>query len=128
MTLSICAIASGAALGALLRWYFATRLNVLFPRLPPGTLTANIFGAYLIGIAMAVFVAHPGLSREWQLLTVTGFLGGLTTFSSFSAEVVTSLLEGRSFWAISTVAVHVIGSIVMTLCGVGTVRLVRTVL
>jgi fluoride ion exporter CrcB/FEX len=62
MTLSICAIASGAALGALLRWYFATRLNVLFPRLPPGTLTANIFGAYLIGIAMAVFVAHPGVT------------------------------------------------------------------
>jgi fluoride exporter len=127
MLLSVCAIALGAALGALLRWYFATRLNALFPQLPPGTLAANILGGYLIGIAMAVFLANPVLSREWQLLTVTGFLGGLTTFSTFSAEVVTALIEGRSIWAISTIAVHVTGSILMTLCGVGTVRLVRNV-
>jgi fluoride exporter len=125
MTLSICAIALGAALGALLRWYFATRLNAYFPRLPPGTLAANILGGYLIGIAMAVFIANPGLSREWQLLTVTGFLGGLTTFSTFSAEVVTALVEGRAMWAVSTIAVHVIGSVVMTLFGVGTVRLIQ---
>jgi CrcB protein len=93
--------------------------------LPPGTLAANILGGYLIGIAMAVFIANPGLSREWQLLTVTGFLGGLTTFSTFSAEVVTALVEGRAMWAVSTIAVHVIGSVVMTLCGVGTVRLIQ---
>jgi fluoride exporter len=127
MTLSICAIALGAALGALLRWYFATRLNALFPQLPPGTLAANILGGYLIGIAMAVFLANPGLAREWQLLTVTGFLGGLTTFSTFSAEVVTALLEGRSLWALSTIAVHVTGSVVMTLFGVGTVRLIQSI-
>jgi fluoride exporter len=125
MLLSICAIAFGAALGALLRWYFAMRLNALFPQLPPGTLMANILGGYLIGIAMAVFLAYPGLSREWQLLTVTGFLGGLTTFSTFSAEVVTALIEGRGFWAASTAAVHVFGSVVMTLCGVWTVRFVQ---
>jgi len=128
MTLSITAIAVGAALGALLRWYLANRLNAMFPQLPPGTLTANILGGYLIGVAMAVFLAYPALAPEWRMLTVTGFLGGLTTFSTFSAEVVTALLEGRSLWAISTVATHVIGSVVMTLFGVGTVRLVRNFL
>jgi CrcB protein len=128
MLISILAIATGAALGALLRWYFATRLNASFPQLPPGTLVANILGAYLIGIAMAVFLTFPSLSPQWRLLTVTGFLGGLTTFSTFSAEVVTALLEGRGLWALSTVAAHVLGSIVMTLCGVGTVRFFRTLI
>jgi CrcB protein len=128
MLISILAIATGAALGALLRWYFATRLNASFPQLPPGTLVANILGAYLIGIAMAVFLTFPSLSPHWRLLTVTGFLGGLTTFSTFSAEVVTALLEGRGLWALSTVAAHVLGSIVMTLCGVGTVRFFRTLI
>jgi CrcB protein len=125
MTLSVCAVAVGAALGALLRWFFATRFNALFPQLPPGTLAANLLGGYLVGIAMATFFALPSLAPEWRLLTVTGFLGGLTTFSTFSAEVVTALLGGRSLWALSTVAAHVLGSIVMTLCGVGTVRLFR---
>jgi len=128
MVMSIVAISVGAALGALLRWYFATRLNSLFPALPPGTLAANIVGGYLIGIAMAVFLAFPGLSPYWRLLTVTGFLGGLTTFSTFSAEVVTALLEGRTLWAVSTVGAHVCGSVVMTLLGVATVRLTRGLL
>jgi CrcB protein len=127
MTLSIIAIIVGASLGALLRWYFANRLNTLFPQLPPGTLAANILGGYLIGIAMAVFLAYPTLAPEWRLLTVTGFLGGLTTFSTFSAEVVTALIEGRALWAAWTIAVHVTGSVVMTFLGVGTVRLVRNV-
>ena len=128
MLTSIVAIAIGASLGALLRWYLATRLNSSFPPIPPGTLAANILGAYLIGIAIAVFLAFPTLSPQWRLLTVTGFLGGLTTFSTFSAEVVTALLEGRSVWALSTIAAHVLGSIIMTLLGVGTVRLVRSLL
>ncbi|HEY2781759.1 MAG TPA: fluoride efflux transporter CrcB [Steroidobacteraceae bacterium] len=128
MFLSITAIAVGAALGALLRWYFATRLNQIFPQLPPGTLAANLLGGYLIGIGMAVFFAMPSLPPEWRLLTVTGFLGGLTTFSTFSAEVVTALMEGRAFWAISTIATHVLGSIVMTLLGVGTVRVFKPLL
>jgi CrcB protein len=127
MLISICAIGLGAALGALLRWYLATRLNATFPQLPPGTLAANILGAYLIGIAMAVFLAFPALSPQWRLLTVTGFLGGLTTFSTFSAEVVTALMDGRSVWALSTVVTHVVGSVVMTLFGVGTVRCIRSV-
>lgn len=125
MIISVGAIAFGAALGALLRWYFANRLNAVFPQLPPGTLAANILGGYLIGIAMAVFLAYPSLSPQWRLLTVTGFLGGLTTFSTFSAEVVTALLQGRSLWAISTIFTHVIGSVLMTLLGVGTVHLIR---
>ncbi len=128
MMLSIGVISLGAALGALLRWYFANRWNALFPALPPGTLIANMLGGYLIGIAMAVFVANPALSPQWRLLTVTGFLGGLTTFSTFSAEVVTAIMEGQSVWAILTVAVHVTGSVLMTLCGLGTVRLARSLL
>ena len=128
MLISICAIAFGAALGALLRWYLADRLNASFPQLPPGTLAANILGAYLIGIAIAVFLAFPALSPQWRLLTVTGFLGGLTTFSTFSAEVAMAMLEGRSIWALLTIAAHVFGSIMMTLLGVGTVRVVRGLL
>ncbi len=122
MLASILVIAIGAALGALLRWYLAARFNQMFPQLPPGTLAANLLGGYLIGIAMAVFLAFPSLSPQWKLLTVTGFLGGLTTFSTFSAEVVTALLEGQGLWALSTIASHVIGSVVMTLLGVFTVR------
>lgn len=128
MGISITAIAIGAALGALLRWYLAMRFNQIFPQLPPGTLAANLLGGYLIGIAMAGFLAVPTLSPEWRLLTVTGFLGGLTTFSTFSAEVVTALLEGRNLWAVSTVATHVVGSVVMTLLGVGTVRMLKPLL
>lgn len=127
MWISIAVIGVGAALGALLRWFLATRLNPVFPQLPPGTLTANLVGGYLIGVAMALFLAIPSLSPMWRLLTVTGFLGGLTTFSTFSAEVATALLEGQGLWAISTIAAHVVGSIVMTLLGVGTVRVLRPI-
>jgi len=122
---SIAVICIGAALGALLRWYLSQKLNARFADLPPGTLAANIIGAYLIGIGMAVFVAYPNLSPQWRLFTITGFLGGLTTFSSFSAEVTTALLVGHGGWALLTVAAHVLGSIVMTLLGIGTVRVVR---
>jgi CrcB protein len=125
MLISIVVIAIGGSLGCLLRWYFALRLNGQFPNLPPGTLTANLVGGYLIGVAMAVFIAYPELSPQLKLLIVTGFLGGLTTFSSFSAEVVTALLSGRAMWAVATIAVHVVGSITMTILGVLTVRLLR---
>ncbi|MEO7207148.1 MAG: fluoride efflux transporter CrcB [Steroidobacteraceae bacterium] len=128
MLMSIAVISVGAALGALLRWYLAGRFNQFLPQLPPGTLAANLLGGYLIGIAMAVFLAFPTLSPQWRLLTVTGFLGGLTTFSTFSAEVVTALLEGRGLWAISTIATHVTGSVIMTLLGVATVRVLRSVI
>lgn len=122
MLISIAAIAIGASFGAVLRWYLANRLNSLFPSLPPGTLAANLLGAYLIGLALAIFLSFPTLSPEWRLLIVTGFLGGLTTFSTFSAEVVTALLEARWGWAIGTIAIHVSGSIGLTLVGFATVK------
>ncbi|MCA6215842.1 fluoride efflux transporter CrcB [Ideonella sp. B7] len=123
--LAVIAISLGAALGALLRWVLGNQLNALFPMLPPGTLTANLLGGYLIGLAVAFFASHPTLPPEWRLLVVTGFLGGLTTFSTFSAEVVTQLMAGRLGWSLMTVLVHVAGSITMTLLGIGTVGLIR---
>ena len=125
MTLTLVAISVGAALGALLRWLLAVRLNALFPALPAGTLAANLVGGYLIGVAIAFFAQHPSLAPEWRLLTVTGFLGGLTTFSTFSAEVVAQLMAGRLVLALATIGVHVLGSVAMTLLGIGTVRLLR---
>lgn len=123
--LAVLAIALGASLGALLRWVLGNQLNAVFPFLPPGTLAANLLGGYLIGLAVAFFATHPTLPPEWRLFAVTGFLGGLTTFSTFSAEVVTQLMAGRLAWALAAVAVHVCGSLVMTLLGIGTVTLVR---
>ncbi len=117
---SIVAISSGATLGALLRWELGTRLNRLFPTIPPGTFAANVIGGYLIGVAVAFFAQHPSLAPEWRLLIITGFLGALTTFSTFSAEVVTLLQQGRIAWACGAIAVHVCGSLAMTLLGVST--------
>lgn len=125
MYLSIVAICIGASAGALLRWLLGMQLNALFPSIPLGTLTANLVGGYLIGVAMAFFASQPAMSPEWRLLTVTGFLGGLTTFSTFSAEVVTQLMAGRLVLALSAIAVHVLGSLMMTLLGIGTVSLFR---
>jgi CrcB protein len=125
MYLSIAAIGLGASLGALLRWFLGTKLNALFPSLPPGTLTANLVGSYLIGVAMAYLAGHPTVPTEWRLFAITGFLGGLTTFSTFSAEVVSHLTDGRLGWAASTIAIHVLGSVAMTLLGIGTVSLFR---
>jgi CrcB protein len=119
------AIGGGAAIGALLRWALGTRLNGWFPLLPPGTLAANLLGAYLIGIAVAFLAGHPALPPAWRLFVVTGFLGGLTTFSTFSAEVATQLTEGRLGWAAAAVAAHVLGSLALTLLGMGTVALIR---
>ena len=125
MTLAIVAVSVGAALGALLRWLLGIQLNGLFPSLPAGTLVANLLGGYLVGVAVAVFAQHPALPAEARLLVITGFLGGLTTFSAFSAEVVQQLMGGRIGWALATIAVHVVGSIAMTLAGIGTVALLR---
>jgi CrcB protein len=123
---SIFAIALGAALGALLRWLLGLKLNTLFPSIPPGTLAANLIGGYIIGLAIAFFAAVPGLSPEWRLLVITGFCGGLTTFSTFSAEVVTLLQQGRFSWVLASVAVHVTGSLLMTIAGIATVHLARS--
>ncbi|WP_018604359.1 fluoride efflux transporter CrcB [Uliginosibacterium gangwonense] len=122
---SILAISLGASLGAVLRWILGTSLNALFPSIPPGTLAANLIGGYLIGLAVAFFGQHPSLAPEWRLFVITGFLGGLTTFSTFSAEVTTLLQQGRLLWAGAAVSVHVIGSLMMTLAGMATISLLK---
>ena len=124
---SILAISLGGSCGCLLRWFLGNRLNSLFPLLPPGTLTANLLGGYLIGLAMAFFAGHPGLPPQWRLLVITGFLGGLTTFSTFSAETATLLQQGRWLWACGAISVHVVGSLVMTILGIATVAMLRSV-
>ncbi|SCZ85442.1 fluoride efflux transporter CrcB [Nitrosomonas mobilis] len=124
---SILAICIGASLGAVLRWLLGLSLNALFPTIPLGTLAANLIGGYLIGMALAIFTQHPGLAPEWRLLVITGFLGGLTTFSTFSAEVTVLIQEGRMLWAIGAISVHVIGSLMMTMLGLATVSAFRTI-
>lgn len=114
---AIVAIALGSALGALLRWFLGMRLNSLFPEVPPGTLAANLIGGYIIGLAVGYFAQVPGIAPEWRLLIITGFCGGLTTFSTFSAEVVSLLQQGRLAWAMGAIAIHVSGSLLMTLAG-----------
>ncbi len=118
---SIVAISAGAALGALLRWWLGNRLNSLFPSLPPGTLAANVIGAYVIGCAIAFFARYPALPAEWRLLVITGFCGGLTTFSTFSAEVVAQIERGQGLWGLAEVATHVGASLLMTAAGIATV-------
>ena len=122
---SILAISLGASAGAVLRWLLGRALNALFPLVPIGTLAANLIGGYLIGVALAIFAAIPQLAPEWRLLVITGFLGGLTTFSTFSAEVTTLLQQGRFQWAGTAIAVHVLGSLAMTMLGLATVALLR---
>ncbi|MQM30249.1 MAG: fluoride efflux transporter CrcB [Candidatus Accumulibacter phosphatis] len=123
---SVLAISIGAALGALLRWQLGIRLNSLFPTIPPGTLVANLVGAYLIGLAIAFFSSFSAISPEWRLLIITGFCGGLTTFSTFSAELAMLLQQGRLSWALGAAAAHVAGSVLMTLAGITTVVWARS--
>ncbi len=122
----ILAISLGSALGALLRWALGTKLNGLFPTMPPGTLTANLVGGYIIGLAIAFFAQTPNIAPEWRLLIITGFCGGLTTFSTFSAEVVSLLQQGRWSWAAGTIAIHVSGSLLMTLAGLASWQLLKS--
>ncbi len=125
MLYSILAISIGASLGATLRWLLGLWLNTLHHSLQMGTLTANLAGGYLIGIFMAIFLQHPHLSPEWRLLVITGFLGGLTTFSTFSAEVVALIQQQKLFWAAATIGTHVAGSLLPTLLGIATVTLFK---
>jgi len=121
----IVVISVGAIAGALLRWWLGNALNSHFPTIPPGTLAANLIGAYVVGIAIALFAAYPAIAPEWRLLVITGFCGALTTFSTYSAELVTLLQQGRAVWACAAALVHLGGSIVMTFAGIGTVALVK---
>jgi CrcB protein len=119
---SILSIFIGAGLGALLRWALSLGLNALFPAIPLGTLAANLIGGYLIGLAAVFFTVKAGLPPEWRLFVITGFMGGLTTFSTFSAEVVTSLAQSQIGWAVAEIGVHVCGSFALTALGMWTAR------
>jgi CrcB protein len=125
---SVVAISLGAALGANLRWVLSNELNAVLPHLPLGTLTANLIGAFLIGIGVALFAAMPALSAFWRLFFITGFLGALTTFSTFSAEVFSELQAGRWSWGVTGIVVHVAGSLLMVGFGMAVFFAVRQLL
>lgn len=116
------AVGLGAMLGAWLRWGLGLWLNPRFPGVPLGTLAANVAGGYLVGVAVAWISARPEIPPEWRLFVVTGFLGGLTTFSTFSAEVASLIQQGRLLWATAAVGSHVVGSLALTVLGLATVR------
>jgi CrcB protein len=118
MLLAVFAVSLGAAGGALLRWGLGAQLNALYPAVPLGTLSANLIGGYLVGVAIAYFAQAASIAPEWRLLIITGFCGGLTTFSTFSAEVVLLLQQGRVLWALAVIALHVVGSLAMTVLGI----------
>ena len=118
--LGFVAIGVGAALGAWLRWLLGASFNAVLPYLPLGTLAANLVGGYLIGIAVEYFMQHAALAPEWRLFIITGLLGGLTTFSTFSAEVVQLLQQGRWGWAGIEISSHLVGSLIFTLLGLAT--------
>jgi CrcB protein len=120
---SVFAVATGAALGALVRWWTSVALNSLFPEIPPGTLLVNLVGAYIIGVAIPWLTETPSLAPEIRLFVVTGFLGGLTTMSSFAGEAVILLRAGRLAMAAGAVLLHVAGSLVMCTLGMGTAAL-----
>lgn len=116
------AVGIGAALGAWLRWGFNSWLGPRSGEWPLGTIAANLVGGYLVGIAVAYFLLRPDLAPEWRLFVITGFLGGLTTFSTFSAEVTELLMRGDTLAGVGLAAVHLFGSLVLTAAGFATVR------
>jgi CrcB protein len=124
MIAQLAAIAAGATLGAWLRWGLAHWLNPRLADFPLGTLAANLLGGYLVGIAVAFFSANTSIAPEWRLLAITGFLGGLTTFSTFSAEVMLLVQEDRLPMAVVLALVHLLGSLALTALGFVTYRAV----
>ena len=117
------AVGLGAALGAWLRWWLGVRLNAVFPTIPPGTLAANLLGGFLVGVAVAFLNRNPSLQPEVRLFVITGFMGGLTTFSTFSSEVVALLGRGDYLWAGIAVGTHLFGSLALTGLGIAAVTL-----
>jgi CrcB protein len=115
---SMIAVFGGAGLGALLRWWLGGLLNPVFPTIPLGTVAANLIGGLLVGAASAFFTHNAGLPPEWRLLIITGFMGGLTTFSTFSLEVVTLLGRQEYWWALGAASLHLTGSLMLTAIGI----------
>jgi CrcB protein len=123
--LNFLAVGAGAALGAWARWLLGVALNPLFLSLPLGTLAANVIGGYLVGVAVALFHLNTHFPVAWKLFMITGFLGGLTTFSTFSAEVVERLLAGQPLLAIGLATIHLAGSLTATYLGLLTLGATR---
>lgn len=123
--LSLAAIFCGAGLGALLRVWFNTVSVGLSAIVPMGTLISNLLGCYLVGIAVAYFANHPAVSSEWRLFIIAGFLGGLTTFSSFSSEVVALIERGQLTWGLGLALMHVCGAIALTFLGIWTYQALK---
>lgn len=121
-------VSLGGAIGTLFRWALGVSLNTLFPTIAIGTLTANLIAGYLIGVFLAIFSLFPTLSPQWQLFLVTGCMGGLSTFSSFSAEVTLALEQGRISTAGLIVMLHVLGSITLTWLGMMSVSSIYKIL
>lgn len=120
----IIAIAIGSTVGGVFRWILSNKFNSLFI-IPFGTLLSNLIAGYIIGFAMSALANSPNISPEWRLLIITGFCGGLSTFSTFSAEIVMFLQKGQITLGLSTIAIHVIGSVIMTLLGILTYQLIK---
>ncbi len=118
------AVGGGAAAGAWLRWWLGMQLNPIFPTLPLGTLAANLLGGWLMGLALGFLSHYESLPPEMRLLLTTGFLGGLTTFSTFSGETATLISHEQYGWTAAIVACHVIGSVLMTLAGIAMIGMV----
>jgi CrcB protein len=123
---SILVLAAGSVAGGLFRWGLGLKLNALFPTMPPGTLAANLIAAYVIGGAVGAFAQMSGIAPEWRLLIMTGFCGGLSTFSTFSVEVVSLLQRGQLAWALGEIGIHVCGSLAMTIAGIVSVQWLRS--
>ena len=126
MFYGMISVGAGAALGAWLRWCLSLLLNPIVPMLPLGTLSANLVGGYLIGLVLGYIDHFQTLSPQARLFVTTGFLGGLTTFSTFSGEVSALLLRGEYAWAGATIAANLLGSIVLTLLGVATIAFAKS--
>lgn len=120
--MSWLAVGLGAVLGAWLRWGLSVWLNGQNPHMAFGTLLGNLAGGYLIGVAVAFFTSHPAISAEWRLLLITGFLGSLTTFSTFSAESMALLMRGDYGWALGHSALHLFGSVALCVAGFASYR------
>jgi len=124
-TYAVVAISIGSVIGALMRYGLSLSMNALMPHIPMGTLASNLIAAYIVGVAIAFFGSAPNLSPAWKLFVITGLAGGLSTFSTFSAELLILLRGGRFGWSAGMVALHVGGSLTMTALGMATISLTR---
>ena len=121
--MSWCAVGGGAAFGAWMRWGLGILLNPVFPTVPLGTLASNLIAGFLMGVTMELITRNAAMTPEMRLLMTTGFLGGLSTFSTFSAEIVTLFSHKEYWWGALAVSAHVIGSLVLTVLGIYVIRL-----